>query len=165
VFAATEAAKKGVQPVDAVGKPDHTDRGERVNVEEEVPVSWGEGGKTQTWNGTDGNGVTRQQNPVTQKVYTGMVSLAAIRLADTEVEMGILPREKKYDRIQELSELAPEEVAAEQRAMSKVKTAAMTRTASRGGVGRMPSFRHIASEPTPEPQPVDDGVLDSALFS
>jgi hypothetical protein len=166
VFAATEAAKKGVQPVDEVGKPNHSLHGERVNVEEEVDVSWGEGGKTQTWNGTDGNGVTRQQNPVTQKVYTGgMVSLAAVRLAETEVEMGVLPKEKKWDRIQELSEQAPEEVAAEQRALSKVRTAAMTRTANRGGVGRLPSFRHVASEPAPEPQPVDDGVLDSALFS
>jgi hypothetical protein len=165
---AVEAAKQGVQPTDKSGRPD-----ERVNVEEEVDVSWNGGdAPTKTWSGTDGNGVTRQVNPVTRKVGPGndvkssMVSIAALRLADTEEELGLITRDEKYERLHELSELSPEELAAEERVVARVKTAGLNKQASSTGT-RMPSFRHaksIEKETKVDPTPVDDAVLDSAIF-
>lgn len=155
------AANHGTQPADPVGKAK-----DRIDVE--TPPHDRVGPDTQTWSGTSGNGVTRQQEPVTDKVFvgdgakSGHVSLAALKLADTEVELGLIEKEDKYNRLAELDEQTEEEIAAAQAALSKVKTAGFSRT---GGVGRLPSFKRIASEEAPEPQLIDDGVLDSALYS
>lgn len=158
------AAKKGTDPADPVGKAD-----QRINVEEPPHDRVGPG--TDQWTGTDGNGVTRQADPVTNKPTqsggikaSGLISLAALKLADTEVELGITPKDDKYNRLAELAELSEEEIAAEQRALAKVKTAGLSRTASRGGVSRMPSFSKIATETPEAPQPVNDALLDSALY-
>lgn len=160
------AAKHGVDPIDPVGKAD-----KRIDVEE--PPHDQIGAETSTWSGTDGNGVNKQQNPVTQKVdpnieqpkSSGVVSLAALKLADTEVELGITTKDEKYNRLAELSELSDAEIAAESRAMAKVKTAGLTRTASKGGAHRVPSFKRVASESPEAPQQVDDALLDSAMLS
>ena len=159
------SANHGVQPVDPVGKAQ-----DRIDVEQ--PPHDQVGDRTQTWTGTDGNGVLRQQDPVTNVptqsggVTSGLISLAALKLAETEVELGIISNKDKFNRLAELEDLTDEEIAAEQRALSKVKTAGLSRTASNGGVaGRLPSFSRIASdEPTPA-QPVDDALVDSAIFS
>lgn len=163
---AVESAKQGVDPVDSVGKPD-----KRVNVEEEVSYA-NPNGVVDQWTGTDGNGVTKQQNPVTDTPTqsggvkaSGFVSIAALRLADTEVELGLISKGEKYERLAELAEKSDVEIAAEHRALAKVKTAGLTRTASKGGAGRMPSFSRIAREETPAAQPITDEVLDTALFS
>lgn len=154
------AANHGTQPADPVGKAQ-----DRIDVE--TPPHDRVGPDTQTWSGTSGNGVTKQQEPVTDKVFvgdgakSGHVSLAALKLADTEVELGLIDKEDKYNRLAELDEQTEEEIAAAQAALSKVKTAGFSRT---GGVGRLPSFKRIASEEAPEPQLVDDGVLDSAIY-
>jgi len=160
------AAKKGTDPVDSVGKAD-----KRVDVEEAVNDASNNSGPTSQWTGTDGNGVTRQADPVTQKPTqsggikaSGLVSLAALKLADTEVELGITSKGEKYNRLAELADLSEEEIAAEQRALAKVKTAGLTRTASKGGVSRLPSFSKIATEAPEAPQPVNDALLDSALY-
>lgn len=162
---AVEAANKGTQPADPSGKAD-----DRIDVETPPHDQVGPG--TDQWTGTNGNGVTRQQDPVTKVVdpnieqhSSGLVSLAALKLADTEVDLGITSPDKKFDRLAELGDLSDIEINAEQRALAKVKTAGMTRTASKGGVHRVPSFRRVASVEQPEPQPVDDALLDSALYS
>jgi hypothetical protein len=165
---AVQSAKKGTDPADPSGKAD-----ERINVEE--PPHDRVGPDTDQWTGTNGNGVTRQQDPVTNVPTqsggvkaSGLVSLAALKLADTEVELGITKKEDKYNRLAELAELDVAEIAAEQRALAKVKTAGLSRTASRSGglpVGRVPSFKRVASTEPEAPQPVDDDLLDNALFT
>lgn len=163
-----EAARQGVKPLKAPGVFDVSPQ-ERVNVENDEFFG-NPGTPTDQWTGTDGNGVTRQQNPVTQKVdpnieqrKSGLVSLAALKLADAEVALGLLPESEKYNRLAELAEVDDAEIAAEHRALSKVKTAGLTRTAAAGGVQRLPSFKRIASE-EPTPEPVNDDVLDAGLY-
>lgn len=162
---AVEAAKEGVKP--GGGADVQPQRRENVESEE----GWDNPGTpTDSWTGTDGNGVTRQQNPVTnvptksQGIKSGLISLAALRLADTEVSLGLITENEKYNRLAELGKLDDTEIAAEHRALAKVKTAGMTRTAAAGGAHRLPSFKRIASE-EPVEAPVDDDLLDNALFS
>jgi hypothetical protein len=164
--AAVEAAKQGVKP--GGGADVQPQRREDV----ESDAGWDNPGTpTDQWTGTDGNGVTRQQNPVTDKPTqsggikaSGLVSLAALKLADTEVELGLIGKDEKYNRLAELAELDDAEITAEHRALAKVKTAGMTRTAAAGGAHRLPSFKRIASD-EPEAPVVDDDLLDNALYS
>lgn len=163
------AAAKGAQPVDPVGKAD-----DRIDVE--APPHDRVGDSTDQWTGTGGNGVTKQVDPVTNKptqsqgIQSSHVSLAALKLADTEVELGIITKDEKYNRLAALSDLSDLEIKAEERALAKVKQAGFSRTASRSAglpSGRMPSFSRIAStsETAVEPQPVNDALMDNALFT
>lgn len=161
---AVQAAKQGVKPI---GGPDVQPQ-RRENVEEDGSI--GVGPDTDQWTGTGGNGVTKQQDPVTNVPTqsaggkaSGLVSLAALKLADAEVALGLLPESEKYKRLAELEGTTDIEIAAEHRALAKVKTAGLTRTASAGGVSRLPSFKKIASD-EPQAQVVDDSVLDTGLF-
>lgn len=161
---AVQAAKQGVKPNGGADVQPQR----RINVEEENEVKPLPG--TDQWTGTGGNGVTRQQDPVTNKPTqsggikaSGLVSLAALKLADAEVALGLLSESEKYNRLAELAETSDVEIEAEHRALAKVKTAGLTRTASQGGAQRLPSFRRIASE-TPEIPVVDDDALDTGLF-
>lgn len=160
------SAKKGTDPADPSGKAD-----ERINVEEPPHDRVGPG--TDQWTGTNGNGVTKQQDPVTNKptqsggITSGLISLAAIALVETEVELGITSKDNKLNRLASLASVSEEEIKAEHRALGKVKKAGLTRTASRSQglpVGRVPSFNRIASSEPVAPQPVDDALLDSAMF-
>ena len=166
VFSAAqvEAAKQGVKPNG--GADVQPQRRENVEEEHEVKPIPG----TQQWTGTGGNGVTKQQNPVTNKPTqsggvkaSGLVSLAALKLADAEVALGLLSESEKYNRLAELAETDDVEIEAEHRALAKVKTAGLTRTASQGGASRLPSFRRIASR-EPEAPVVDDDALDAGLY-
>jgi hypothetical protein len=155
------AAKKGTDPVDPVGKAD-----ERVDVEEPVKYA-NPNGTVDQWTGTGGNGVTRQQDPVTRKPFSHIVT--AMKVADAEVELGLTEKDKKYDRVAELEALSPEELAAEERVVSRVKTAGFSRRAAAtkpGEVaGRVPSFQRTAGQLEPkEAQKVDDTLTDAALF-
>lgn len=159
------SANKGTQPADPVGKAD-----DRIDVEQ--PPHDQIGDKTKTWSGTDGNGVTRQQDAVTNVPTqsggikaSGTISLAALRLADAEVELGLIGKDEKYNRLAALAEVPEDEIVAEHRALAKVKTANLTRTASKGGVSRLPSFQRVAAEETPEAAPINDALLDSALYN
>ncbi len=158
------AANKGTQPADPVGKAQ-----DRIDVE--TPPHDQVGPDTQTWSGTSGNGVTKQQDAVTSVPTqsggvkaSGLISLAALKLAEAEIELGITSKDDKFNRLAELNEVPEDQILAEHRALAKVKTAGLTRTASAGGTSRLPSFKRIASEETPEPQPVNDELLDSSLF-
>lgn len=158
------AAKKGTDPVDPVGKAQ-----DRIDVEQPPHDQLGD--ETKTWSGTGGNGVTKQQDPVTNKptqsggITSGFVSLAALKLAEVEVGLGLIDNDDKLNRIVELSSQPEAEIVAQTAALSRVKTAGLTRIASKDGASRVPSFKRIASEETPAPQPVDNAVLDSALYS
>lgn len=156
---AVQAAKAGPKPI---GGPDVQPQ-RREDVEQESGFSNPQKG-TDQWTGTGGNGVSKQADPVTNKVG-GFISLAALKLADAEVELGLTPKDKKYDRLAELAEMDESDVVAEHRALAKVKTAGLTRTASKGGAQRVPSFKRIASDSPAPTQPVDDALLDSAFFT
>jgi hypothetical protein len=174
------SANQGTQPSDPIGKA-----GDRVDVLQAVNSPSNNSGPTTTWSGTDGNKIYKQQDPVTKEVTKsdGVTAhfINAIKLADTEVEMGLIPKDQKYDRIAELEGESPEALEAQTNTLAKVKTASLrqqaSRTASAGGVSRLPSlfgkstaasrgFDHItAGVDSQENQPVDNSVIDSALFT
>lgn len=161
------SAKQGVDPVDPAFKAK-----ERVNVDEAIEVSKGEMGKTQTWHGTDGNGVTRQQAPVTNEVFptSDRVSkhfVACLRLAEVEVDLGLLPEERKLDRVEELQPEPENVVAARLDAYASVKKAGLSRQASTATrTQRLPSLSRQASITPPDPAPrIDQDVADAGLFS
>lgn len=136
------SAKQGTDPIDPVGKAD-----ERVDVLQQITVNNPQKG-TDQWTGTDGNGVTKQQPAVTREVATPFTSSVVdiLKLADAEVDLGLIEKDEKYDRIAELEQEAPEVVQASLAYVAKIKTAGLRRNAStRGGVGRVPSFGKAAS--------------------
>ncbi len=144
VFAPFEGAKQGVKPI---GGPDVQPQ-RRENVEQESGFSNPQDG-TDQWTGTGGNGVTKQQDPVTKKVdpniavekMTSVVEL--FKIADAEVELGLIDKDQKYDRIAELEEASPEEIATTSKVLARVRTAGLRRSSSTtpNGVGRVPSMR------------------------
>jgi hypothetical protein len=97
-----------------------------------------------------------------------------MKLADAEIELGVLDPEQKYDRVAELEGLTPEELAAEERVISRVKTAGLSKktatrreAATREGevTGRLPSFsKQAGAVEAAAPQPINDALGDSALF-
>lgn len=171
------AAKQGVKPIG--GSDVQPQR--RENVEQESGFTNPQKG-TDQWTGTSGNGVLKQQDPVTKKVDPNIEQrsssfahvVAAMKLADAEIAVGLLDPEKKYDRVAELEALSEEELAAEERVVSRVKTAGLAKkTATRreaatrpGEVTNVPpafSKKAGAIEPK-QAQVIDDSVGDSALF-
>jgi hypothetical protein len=171
------SAKQGVKPIGGADvQPER-----RENVEQESGFNNPQKG-TDQWTGTGGNGVTRQQDPVTKKVDPNIEQrsssfahvVAAMKLADAEIEIGVLDADKKYDRVAELEALTPEELAAEERVISRVRTAGLAKRAStrreaatREGevAGRVPSFQKKAGELEPkQAQQVNDTLGDAALF-
>lgn len=166
-----DAAKQGVKPLQP-GGPFDVQADARVNVEDDEFFG-NKGTPTDQWTGTDGNGVTRQQNPVTNvptqsggiKSSVGMVSIAALRQADTEVELGLIDKDKKYDRLVELSKLSPQELAAEERVTARVKTAGLGKQASTPKVAtRVPSFRKAQVEDANQATPITEADFDAGIF-
>jgi hypothetical protein len=145
-----DSANPGTQPVDPVGKPD-----ERVDLTDPTTTPDNNSGPTDTWSGTDGNGVTRQQDPTTNETLEGEDGvkssthlLTAMRLADMEVKMGLLDEGRKYARVEELEKLSYSDVKASLNYAEKVRTAArqgriagQTKTAM-----RVPSMARSSSE-------------------
>ena len=166
-------AVKGVQPV-------AEKFGERVDVLQATTTPENNSGPTSQWTGTDGNKVLRQQDPVTpESIATdGFTShfVAGLKLADMEVDLGLIEKDAKYDRLAELSPQTDEEIGAQMDMLSRVKTAGTRKLAAKrtSGVTRMPSafgratasakrFDSVIS--SDESEPVAEDTLDSALFS
>ena len=160
-------AKSGGDPTDPVGKPD-----ERVDLEQEVPVSWNQSENgTDQWTGTDGNGVTKQQPPVTREVdpnidvRSSAVLFAAFKLADEEVELGLISKDRKYDRVSELERKSPETIRELQEYAAKVRTAGLNKPQVREAARRVPSLASKSAAVTTESsEETDDIMNDSALF-
>lgn len=181
------SANKGTQPIDASGKAD-----DRVDVLS--PVTTPEkstSGPTKTWSGTDGNAIYRQQDPVTSESIAtdGFTShiVASLKLADMEVDLDLLPKDEKYNRIAELEAKSDDELVAELNTLSRVRTAGLAKLAKArtSGVTRMPAnFGRRTAAPNPDwrpngqafervtdgehtiaPEAIADDVLDSSLFS
>jgi hypothetical protein len=175
-------AVKGVQPVAETF-------GTRENVLEHKTTPSNNSGPTTTWTGTDGNGVLKQQDPVTKDLSTsdgvddvgngGYTSktrmINAMRLAEAEVELGLLDRESKWNRIEELSGVDPVKVSTRLETLAQVKTAGVAKLAATKTATAFPrafgkqtaaahDFERIASEKQAK-EPVNDALMDSALFS
>jgi hypothetical protein len=99
--------------------------------------------------------------PIKAPLSAFQAAANAVKLAETEIELGVLKAEAKWDRIAELEDASPTEVVAELRAYAKVKTArvAAKATATKtAGATSMPSLRpmtHVAGF-----DPSDHGVED-----
>lgn len=155
------SANKGTQPSDPAGKAD-----DRIDVE--APPHDRVAPGTEQWTGTDGNGVTRQADPVTPESIAaeGWAArshiISAFKLADMEIEMGLLDPEKKYDRVAELEQESPERIEASLKYAQRVKTAGLRKNAATKGVGRVPGLgRSEASVKEPAEETPED---DSGLF-
>jgi hypothetical protein len=85
--------------------------------------------------------------------------MAAFKLADTEIELGLLDASQKYARIAELEKAAPSVVEASLDYANRVKTAGLKKSARVSR--RLPSLVKGASSTAPETQ---EGSDDSALF-
>lgn len=170
------SANKGTEPADPVGKAE-----DRVDVLQPTTTPDNNSGPTSQWTGTEGNAVERQQDPVTTEVsdmqFDGFTShfVAGLKLADMEVDLGLIEKDDKYDRLAQLSAQSDEEITAQMDMLSRVKTAgtkklAQARTA---GVTRMPgafgrttaAAKRFAGDDEPLSEPVAEDVADAALFS
>lgn len=182
------SANKGTQPVDAVGKAD-----DRVDVLKSVTTPDNNSGPTSQWTGTDGNGVTKQVDPVTKEVVENNTDkwtshiVSAMKLADQEVDLGLITKDEKYDRIAELEAQSGAEITAQLNTLARVKVAGTAKLAQQrtAGVTRLPgafgrrtaapnpdwrpdgrSFERVtAGEQTVDPQEISEETFDSALFS
>lgn len=179
------SANKGTQPVDEVGKA-----GDRVDVLKAVTSPENNSGPTKTWSGTDGNKIYRQQDPVTNEVVWNNTDsawtshfLAALKVADKEVELGLISQDDKYNRLSELSAQTDDVISNTDETLSKVKTAGLERLAAArtAGVTSLPrafgrrtaapegafgkTFERVAVDTHEEPEILDEEALDSQLFT
>jgi hypothetical protein len=164
-------AVEGVQPADPVGVPD-----DRVDVLDHVTSPGNNSGPTKTWSGTDGNGVLQQQEPVTDDTLEGadIVNIkgssthvfAAFKLADLEVELGLIDPSTKYSRVAELEQKSPEQLSEALAYAGRVKTAGLSKQGQKTA-RRMPVMGRNAAttkEASQEPTQTSQDVNDSALF-
>jgi hypothetical protein len=169
-------AVQGVDPADPVGRPD-----ERVNVLEAVTTPENNSGPTTTWTGTDGNGVLRQADPVTNDSIalgeSGLENgvnwnrasnthlLSAFQLADLEVELGMIDEKRKYARVAELEQDHPAIVEAVLSYAQRIKTAGLAKQRRVASATRMPSLGRQSSVESTPVEDRRDVTDDSALFS
>lgn len=169
------SAAQGTQPADPVGKAD-----DRVDVLKPVTSPSNNSGPTDTWSGTDGNGVTRQQDPVTRDTLEGsdIVNLSpskssshifsSIKLADLEVEIGLIDADEKYERMAELEGKSPEVVQASLEYVGKIKSRVATKRSTARVAHRLPSLHdggsRVASVPSPTTEVSDEETGDAGLF-
>ena len=172
------SANQGTQPADPVGKAQ-----DRVDVLQATATPENNSGPTSQWTGTDGNKVERQQDPVTTEVsdmqFDGFTShfVASLKLADMEVDLGLIEKDAKYERLAELSPQSDEEITAQMDMLSRVKTAGTKKLAAQrtAGVTRMPgAFGKVTASAKrfdsviasdEEQEPVAEDVEDAALFA
>lgn len=173
------SANQGTQPADPVGKAQ-----DRVDVLKATATPDNNSGPTSQWTGTDGNKVERQQEPVTREVsdhqFDGFTShfVASLKLADMEVDLGLIEKDAKYERLAELSPQTGEEISAQMDMLSRVKTAGTRKLAAQrtSGVTRMPSafgkatastkrFDSVIASDESDSEPIAEDTLDSALFA
>jgi len=175
---------RGTEPSDPMGKAD--DRIDVTDNKGPYAITTQDSGPTATF--PDGNSaVTRQADPVdpqnksfyhdqnSNEFYpTGVDSkdhafgdgndstahiMSAFKLADTEIELGILDASQKYARVAELEKAAPAIVEASLAYANRVKTAGLKKSARTAK--RLPSLVREASTAPATTQAESD---DSALF-
>ena len=170
-------AEQGVRPDSPSdgGFPDHDPS--RVDLLADLKEEVGD--RTQTF-GTDdfhvGEPVTKGQNAneLGGPIGTAMASakaqvFKAFKLAETEVELGLIDADAKFDRVAELENTPETVLDAQLDTLSKVKTAGLKKTTTVGktasGVGRLPSLQNRLSSAAPiyEEHAVSDEEIDNVV--
>lgn len=162
--AAGGSASMGTTPADPYGNAS-----DRVDVTQPATSPANNSGPTKTWSGTDGSGVTRQQEPTTNESLEGADGvkssarlMTAFKLADLEIELGLLDKEGKYARVEELQGQSDDSVSSALAYAEKVKTAGLSKGSTKTA-SRFPSFARGASvESSKSGKTV---TPDEALFS
>jgi hypothetical protein len=156
------SAIKGVQPADPVGVAD-----QRVNVLQPTTSPENNSGATTTWTGTDGSKVERQVDPVTRETLEGNEGvtknthiISAFKLADLEVELGLIDARQKYDRVAQLEAESPEALDASLEYAQRVKTAGLKRQVREAR--RLPSLGRGAKKEASKSETQELG--DEALY-
>lgn len=154
---------------EAAGFPDH----DPAHVELDAPLKEEVGDKTMTF-GTDpmhvGDPVTKQDSnevggpmgePLSQ-VRSHIIK--SMKLAETEVELGLTNPDSKFERAAELEEESAEALDARLDTLARVKTAGLAKQApTKVAATRMPSLsKRVASSQTPIRDESD--LDDSAIF-
>jgi hypothetical protein len=159
-----QKAVQGTEPTDPVGKAQ-----DRVDVLQSVTSPSNNSGPTTTWSGTDGNGVTKQQEPTTNETLEGSDGVkaahlfTAFKLADLEVELGLLQKEQKYARVAELESKSSTEVTAALAYAQKVKTAGLARGGQKSA-SRLPVMSRDASTEDVQVKEASTEIPDEAVF-
>lgn len=160
------SANQGTQPADSVGNAQ-----DRVNVLDASTTPSNNSGPTKTWSGTDGNGVLRQQEPVTKDEFppasegvksSSMITshvVKAMKLADLEIELGLANGADKYNRLSVLGSTDERIIDARLETLSQVKDAGLRRAPKTAST--LPSFRlaSMASNETSSEVTVPDEAL------
>lgn len=161
-------AQRGNEPIDPSFKAD-----ERVDLFQTVTSPENNSGPTKTWSGTDGNGVNKQQDPVTKDQYppndgfgkgSSQHLFAAFKLADEEVKVGLITEDEKFARVAEL-ENDPHEVTAGLKYVARLKAAGLGKREA--AVKRLPSLQGQRTASTTVESALDpaiDGQDDWAAF-
>lgn len=143
-----EAAKGGTKPN---GGPDVQPQ-RREDLEQESGFSNPQKG-TDQWTGTGGNGVTKQAPAVTNvPTQSGGVTSHVVnifKLADTEVELGMLDASQKYERIAELEGQDEIQVEAQLQTLARVRTAGLRKSPD-ASLTRLPSLKQASRDDASE---------------
>ena len=157
-----QSAEQGTSPADPVGNAQ-----DRVDVLQPTTSPANNSGPTKTWSGTDGNGVTQQQSPVTNETLEGNDGVkkshifTALKLAELEVELGLLDPKAKLDRVAALEHVSADEVDTQLRYAERVKTAGLGKRVK--SASRLPSLGRNASVEETKTASTDD-IPDEAVF-
>lgn len=151
------------------GFPDH----EPVHVDLLKPIAEPVGPETMTFKADDfhvGDPVTKEDGssgfgPMGQPVSSIKAHIfSAMKLAEVEVDLGLVPAEEKFDRAAILEQQTPEQLAAHGETLAMVRKAGLTsKTATRTPVTRVPAGISKSASTVVESaaKPFDS---DSALF-
>ena len=153
----TEKTADGAQTWDAPGHgfPDH----DPTRVELDGSLKEEVGGPTSTdsseefrslkaVNPVDGGNANEVGGPIGVAIASAKAQVyKALKVAETEVELGIIDNDAKFDRASELEDTPVEALDAQIEAYAKVKTAGLRKAPAQktASAGRVPSFRPVAS--------------------
>jgi len=99
-------------------------------------------------NPVDGGNANEVGGPIGVAVASAKAQVyKALKVAETEVDLGIIDNDAKFDRAAELEDTSVEALDAQIEAYAKVKTAGLRKatTKTAASVGRVPSFRPVSS--------------------
>jgi hypothetical protein len=171
------SAEQGVQPDSPSdgGFPDHDPS--RVDLLADLKEEVGEGTKTfgsNPFHITDPVTKDMNANDLGGPIGTAMAKakaqvFKAFKLAETEIDLGLIEADAKFDRVAELENVDESAIDAQIDALSKVKTAGLKKSAFVGktasGVGRLPSLQNRFSSAAPiyEEHAVTDQEIEDTI--
>ncbi len=92
----------------------------------------------------------------------------AFKIAETEVELGLIDQDAKFDRVAELENVGEVALDAQIETLSKVRTAGLRKnagTTKTAGVGRLPSFQNkTAAEEIISNSTVSDAEVADSFY-